>query len=126
MSTFAGTGYTKLPNRQDCSGQLKFPFQLVYSNKDNFFLVADYGNNVIRKVTMDGMRQNSNNGVNIIYTGNVSTFAGRGKKSTEDGIGTNASFQKPRGIAMNQLTGDVYVSELGHVIRKISPQGTNQ
>ncbi len=63
----------------------------------------------------------------IFFAGNVSTFAGSGRKSTEDGIGVNASFNHPYGITMNQLNGDIYVCEhtdhSGHV-RKISPQGT--
>ncbi len=59
-------------------------------------------------------------------TGNVSTFAGSGKELTEDGIGVHASFNKPTGVTMNELTGDVYVAELGGYIRKISPQGIHQ
>lgn len=103
------------------------PFQYVYSNKENFFLVADYENRVIRKITMDG------NGIIIntitmtlsqFLSGTVSTFAGSGKDLTKDGSRIAASFRSPHGIAINQLTGDIYASEyFGHVIRKISPQG---
>ncbi len=54
----------------------------------------------------------------------MSTLAGSGKKCTEDGVGVNASFSDTKGIAINQATGDIYVSEsTGNVIRKISPQG---
>ncbi len=53
-------------------------------------------------------------------SGNVSILAGSGRSSTEDGIGVNASFNGPTGITINELTGDIYVTEyIGHVIRKI-------
>ncbi len=60
----------------------------------------------------------------ICISGIVSTFAGNGSRATVDGISASASFNNPFGITMNELTGDVYVSEYqGHVIRKISPHG---
>ncbi len=59
--------------------------------------------------------------------GDVSIFVGNGRQSTKDGIRANASFNRPSGIAINELTGDIYVSEgEGNVIRHISPQGTLQ
>ncbi len=60
-------------------------------------------------------------------SGSVTTFAGNRNQSTVDGTKDNASFHNPTGIAMNELTGDIYVVEnAGNVIRKISPQGTYQ
>ncbi len=36
----------------------------------------------------------------------------------------NASFNRPIGVALNELNGDIYVSENnGHIIRKVSSEG---
>ncbi len=56
VSTFAGKpGTAGFANSQGINARFNRPFQLVYSNKENCFFVADMGNNVIRKITMDGM-----------------------------------------------------------------------
>ncbi len=61
-----------------------------------------------------------------MYVGAVTVFAGNGKNITSDGSGLEASFNFPYGIAVNQESGEIYVTELGgHVIRKISPQGSD-
>jgi len=69
--------------------------------------VADFLNHRIRKISPSGV---------------VSTLAG----STEgfaDGIGTDAQFDKPRGIAVDN-SGNIYVTEVGNdKIRKITPDG---
>jgi hypothetical protein len=58
------------------------------------------------------------------YTGIITVFAGSGKADSVDGIGTVASFYYPRGLAIDQQTGNIFVSDSeGHVIRKITPQG---
>jgi sugar lactone lactonase YvrE len=70
--------------------------------------VADTQNNLIRKLTVDGM---------------VSTLAGSGVAGFQDGDGPQASFSSPNGVAVD-AAGNVYVADTGnHRIRKISPQG---
>jgi hypothetical protein len=55
----------------------------------------------------------------------VSVFAGSGKSASEDGLGTNASFCNPWGIAIDQQTGNLFICDFSsHKIRKITPQGT--
>ena len=55
--------------------------------------------------------------------GQVSTFAGNGTASFNDGAGTNAGFNNPQGIATD-VYGNVYVSDLyNYAIRRISPSG---
>jgi sugar lactone lactonase YvrE len=70
--------------------------------------VADYGNNLIRKITSAGI---------------VSTFAGSGTVGSLNGLSTIASFNKPKGIALD-ASGNLYVADASNnIIRKITPAG---
>ena len=72
---------------------------------DGSFIVSDSGNNRIRRVTAGGV---------------VTTFAGDGVGTLVDGPCASASFNAPRGVAVD-AAGNVYVSDIGnHVIRRIS------
>ena len=56
-------------------------------------------------------------------SGNVSTFAGNGKAGHVDGIGTNASFNAPAGIAID-ANDNIYVADsYNNCIRKITAAG---
>jgi len=71
--------------------------------------VADYGNNLIRKITASGL---------------VSTLAGSGNQGSINAGGVLASFNQPTGIAVD-ATGNVFVGDAGNdIIRKITPDGT--
>lgn len=72
-------------------------------------LVADSGNQTIRRITPDG---------------NVTTLAGQpGVYSSEDGVGSAARFYSPLGIACDDR-GNAYVADTGnHTIRKITTDG---
>ena len=70
--------------------------------------VTDLSNNLIRKITPGGL---------------VSTLAGTGLAGSEDGIGTDASFNQPYGIAVDPR-GYIFVADWGNnQIREISPTG---
>jgi sugar lactone lactonase YvrE len=74
--------------------------------------VADQGNDLIRKITPEGI---------------VSTFAGSGVHGSTDGTSTAASFSAPTGIAVD-AAGNVYVVDTGpgtlnNKLRKITPTG---
>ena len=69
--------------------------------------MADYFNNKIRKITPSGV---------------VSTLAGSGTAGYEDGIGVNATFNRPEAICVD-INGYVYVTEFSPNIRKISSLG---
>ncbi|MDP9080630.1 MAG: NHL repeat-containing protein [Bacteroidota bacterium] len=70
--------------------------------------VADYGNNLIRKITPAGV---------------VSTLAGSGNQGQINAIGALASFNQPTGIAVD-ASGNVYVGDAGNNrIRLITPAG---
>ena len=74
------------------------------------FYIADHFKNRIRKITP---------------LGNVTTIAGNGIAADIDGIGTEASFDGPQGIAID-AAGNLYVttynydSNTGNKVRKIS------
>ena len=56
--------------------------------------------------------------------GVISVLAGSGDRASKDGIGANASFYYPRGLAIDQQTGILFVSDWNsNAIRKITPQG---
>jgi sugar lactone lactonase YvrE len=70
--------------------------------------VADGGNHKIRKITPAGI---------------VTTFAGSGEEGAADGVGSEATFSYPYGIAVDP-NGFVFVADGGNnKIRKISPTG---
>jgi len=67
--------------------------------------VADYNNNLIRKITAAGV---------------VSTYAGSGNAGALNGNVTVAGFTQPTGIAVDSI-GNIYVADQGNgLIRKIS------
>ncbi|WP_222431551.1 NHL repeat-containing protein [Mucilaginibacter achroorhodeus] len=71
--------------------------------------VADFANNQIRKITSAGV---------------VSTLAGSTSSGKVDATGTTARFNGPASVAVNPLTGDVYVAEYNnHTIRKVTSAG---
>ena len=81
---------------------------LAVNNTGNIY-VADTGNDTIRMVTPAGV---------------VTTLAGTaGTAGSADGTGTAASFNAPRGLAVNS-TGNIYVADTGNdTIRMVTPAG---
>ncbi|MDB5010000.1 MAG: repeat-containing protein [Mucilaginibacter sp.] len=83
------------------------PRSIAFDAQGNAY-VADFGTNIIRKITTAGV---------------VSTFAGNGTRGYADGSGSIVEFNNPRGLAVD-AQGNVYVSDSGnHLIRKITPAG---
>jgi len=76
---------------------------------DSFGNIFVAGNYTIRKITPDGV---------------VSTLAGKvASVGSEDGVGADARFAGPRGVATDSF-GNVYVADEGnHTIRKITSAG---
>jgi sugar lactone lactonase YvrE len=75
----------------------------------NNVLVADSGNNIIRRITPDGV---------------VTTIAGlAGTAGSADGTGENARFNFPVGVAVDHL-GNIFVADLYNgTIRKVTSNG---
>ncbi|RCH55711.1 hypothetical protein DJ568_07445 [Mucilaginibacter hurinus] len=83
------------------------PYGLAIA-KDGSLYVADNTNNNIRKITPDGL---------------VTTLAGSGAAGSANGVGAAASFNKPKGIAVD-ASGQVYVADASNnVVRKINTMG---
>lgn len=73
-----------------------------------YLYVADFNGNKIRKVTPDGV---------------VTTLAGSGSSGSNNGTGTAATFNGPRGIAVDAM-GNVFVADrYNNMIRKITSAG---
>ncbi|MDO3628689.1 NHL repeat-containing protein [Mucilaginibacter sp. BT774] len=106
VSTFAGTGIAGSSNVAD-SVTFNSPLGVAVDGSGNVY-VADYENNLIRKVTQAGI---------------VRTLAGSGAKGADDGLDTAATFNLPEAVAVDG-TGNVYVADNGNdLIRKITPAG---
>jgi sugar lactone lactonase YvrE len=106
VSTLAGT--PEIAGSADGIGtaaRFSTPLGVATDSAGNIY-VTDYGNSTIRKISPAGV---------------VSTLAGMaGQMGFEDGIGSAARFYAPYGIATD-TAGNVYVADLNHTIRKISP-----
>lgn len=109
VSTFAGQAGTT-GNSDGAGTQAKFdtPSGIAIDIAGNLF-VSDTGNHTIRVITTAGV---------------VTTLAGMaGQSGFTNGIGINARFNSPLGMAV-ATNGTIYVADCGnHVIRAISPGG---
>jgi hypothetical protein len=107
VTTLAGSGATGSIDATGTNASFYGPAGVAVDSFGNIY-VADYNNNRIRK---------------IISSGTVTTFAGSGTATYLDGIGTNAGFNGPYGIAVDS-TGNVYVGDFtNNRIRKITSTG---
>jgi serine/threonine-protein kinase len=107
VSTFAGSGSAAFADGIGTNASFSYPAGMAMAT-DGTIYVADYANNRIRKITTGGV---------------VSTFAGSGSAAFADGIGTNASFKNPNGVAV-ATDGTIYVADYANNrIRKITTGG---
>jgi sugar lactone lactonase YvrE len=109
VTTIAGrwTG----PGKVDAAGtnaRFNTPQHLAQDAAGNVF-VADMYNNMIRRVSLDGV---------------VTSFSGTGSSGVKDGSATVAQFGALVGIAMDG-TGNLFVADPStHTIRRVAPNGT--
>ncbi len=104
VSTVAGSaqGYLNGPVAQALFGQLTGICRDATGN----IYVSDFSNNVIRKISTDGM---------------VTTLAGNGQAGNADGIGSAAQFSMPSGMCMT-ADGNLLVADIGSgLICQINP-----
>ncbi|WP_448702279.1 NHL repeat-containing protein [Mucilaginibacter sp. AW1-3] len=107
VTTLAGNGTLGYVDDTGANAQFYAPQGVVADANGNVY-VADYGNNIIRKITAAGV---------------VSTLAGSGTPGYADGTGKGSAFKSPRGMAVDG-NGNLYVADYGNnVIRKITSAG---
>jgi len=107
VTTLAGSGRPGSTDGQGAAAEFRLPMSVTISSDGTFALVADYGNNTIRKV--------------LIASGEVSTLAGKAGETpaTKDGIGGEARFASPSSIAVSGDNRIAVVTSLDHTVRRI-------
>jgi hypothetical protein len=122
VTTLAGSpGAYGCHNGTGSSASFDGPFGIAVDSSENIY-VADYGSNMIRKITPGG--------VVTTLAGSLGSKTNSGWNNSEsflggfaDGTGTQALFFQPYGVAADQ-SGNVYVADSGNnSIRKVSPRG---
>ncbi|KWT63979.1 hypothetical protein APY03_7844 [Variovorax sp. WDL1] len=106
VSTLAGSTAAGSADGTGAAASFNGPQALKVDVSGNVF-VLDTFNHMIRKVTPDGV---------------VTIFAGSTQAGAADGTGTFAQFDAPDGVVLDD-SGNLYVADLNHKIRKITPQG---
>jgi sugar lactone lactonase YvrE len=112
VSTLAGSLVPGSANGIGTAASFSHPPSVAMDASGNVYvadggdtLVAGSSNNLIRKITPEGV---------------VSTLAGTGVAGSADGFAPEASFYAPQGVAVDAI-GNVYVADYGnHKIRKIT------
>jgi len=109
QSTLAGTPYGRgLTDGFGAAASFNFIDGLAVDGNGKVY-VCDGGNNAVRVVTPEGF---------------VSTLAGDGTQGFRDGVGANARFNSPYGVAVDG-SGNVFVADgQNYRIRKVAPDGT--
>jgi len=107
VTTIAGSGQKGSDNGEGTSASFNNPVGIAVDLAGNIF-VSDYGNNLIRMITPDGL---------------VSTLAGSGHFGSLEGIGVIASFAGPSGLSVD-VAGHLFVADkYNNVIREIYTTG---
>ncbi len=152
VETLAGSaGVPALIDDTGTAARFQFPTGLAYDAAADVLYVADAGNKAIRKITPGAVGSTLATGFEspiavalsadgaslyvadnvrhtisrvIVATGAVEVFAGlSGTAGEDDGNGTAARFDEPKGLAFDS-TGNLYVAEAnGCRIRKITTSG---
>lgn len=105
VTTIAGNGGRGITDGTALQANFNNPYGVALDKAGNVF-IADTANNLIRKLTPDGM---------------VSTFAGHnGATDAGDGPGVQATLNQPGGIVVD-ADGNLYVAELAGKVRTITP-----
>jgi len=105
VTTLAGSGQVGATNGSGSAASFNHPTGVAVDAAGNVY-VADYGNHIIRKITATGV---------------VATLAGSGTVGALDGLGADAEFDSPQGIAVDAKGQNVYVCDYGNnLIRKIT------
>jgi len=114
VSTVAGLALSSgSADGTNSNARFRYPTGVAVDSGGNVY-VADEGNNIIRKLVPSG--------TNWV----VSTIAGQaGSSGSADGTNSDARFNEPYGVAIDN-DGNVYVADkYSCIIRKLTPSGLN-
>ncbi len=107
LTIFAGANGSGFLNGNIKEAKFSKPNGIVFDKMDNLY-VADYNNNRIRKIAVDGT---------------VTTVAGSGIRGNKDGIGSEAAFYDPSGITIDKYN-NLYVTQpSNNSVRMITNKG---
>ncbi|MCD4729587.1 MAG: hypothetical protein K8R74_03225, partial [Bacteroidales bacterium] len=107
VSTYAGTGQAGYLDGDTSEAKFNQPINICLDEDGNMY-VSDFLNQRIRKISSDMI---------------VSTIAGTGIAGYQNGNASEAQFNYPRGICLDD-TGNIYIGDSwNHRIRKISIDG---
>ncbi|WP_186292572.1 T9SS type B sorting domain-containing protein [Mucilaginibacter corticis] len=134
VSTFVGSGNAALSDGSGANASFNAPKGMTIDGSGNIY-VADYGNNVIRKITLGGFVSTiygtslkNPSGVCIDASGNLYVAdAGHGSIVKIEPGGYVSTFvtglKTPRDIVIDK-TGNFYVTDQGsNTVKRISPNG---
>ena len=109
ITTLAGSGQSGDIDGMATTASFDVPTGVVSDKSGNVYVSDEYGC-TLRKVDAQG---------------NVTTLAGSaGQCGFADGVGAEARFNSPRGIAIDAATGNLYVADTDNqVIRKVTQEG---
>jgi sugar lactone lactonase YvrE len=107
VTTLAGSGSQGFADGNGTSASFYTPCGVAIDKNGNV-IVADTYNHRIRMVTPEGV---------------VSTLAGSGSDTFADGTGANASFNSPRGVAVDANNNIIVADTLNSCIRIVTPVG---
>lgn len=108
VTTLAGSGSPGKADGTGTSASFKFPSGIAVDGTGTVF-VADTDNQVIRRITADGV---------------VTTIGGGSSPGSTDGVGTAARFFNPKDVAVDG-SGNLYVADRGnHTVRKGTAAGS--
>ncbi len=113
MTVLAGSGSAGFVNGVGASAAFREPGAITIDNEGNLY-VADVGNDVVRKITNQGI---------------VSTYCGSGVSGEADGSWSNASFKNIQSMTIDDL-GQIYLKDQTryrkiHANRSVSTFGAN-
>jgi len=107
VTTLAGSGIAGNTDGLGSTASFNYPTSISVDVTGNLY-VADYKNNLIRKITPQGL---------------VSTIAGNGSSGSINGIGKTSSFSNPLGI-LAAANGNLYITDFAnYIVRQIVNTG---
>ncbi len=108
VSTVCGSGSDAFVEGVGTSASIRYPTGLVIDPFNTCYVSDSWSRRIVRVA---------------LNTGRVSAFVGSGRQATDDGVGTNASFDYPSGLALDPQLNVWAVDYNKHTIRRCSPDG---